>query len=48
MVPEIQRVQASSGRLIISIIIKMFYMGAFMMGAYVLHGCVCNFEVDVS
>ena len=27
---------------------KMFYMGAFMMGAYVLHGCVCNFEVHVS
>ena len=27
---------------------KMFYMGAFMMGAYVLHGCVDNFKVHVS
>ena len=28
--------------------IKMFYMGAFMMGDYVLHGCVCNFEAHAS
>ena len=28
--------------------IKMFYMGALIMGTYVLHGCVCNFEVHVS
>ena len=27
---------------------KMFYMGVFMMGAYVLYECVCNFEVHVS
>ena len=27
---------------------KMFYMVVFMMGAYVLHGCVFNFQVHVS